>query len=62
MVNVCVKDSPLPAKLPRVVVYLPPELKADLEKLAEARRRPVSNLLLVLVEQEVKEAKENKEI
>lgn len=52
----------LPAKLPRVVVYLDPKLKSDLEKLAASRRRPVSNLLLVLIEQEVNKAKDLGEI
>ncbi|WP_445252203.1 MULTISPECIES: ribbon-helix-helix domain-containing protein, partial [unclassified Microcoleus] len=36
----------MPAKLPRIVVYLPEELKTDLERLAKSHYRPVSNMVL----------------
>ncbi|MEG4853903.1 hypothetical protein QUB10_23825 [Microcoleus sp. B5-D4] len=47
----------LPAKLPRIVVYLPEELKADLERLAKSHYRPVSNMVLTLIQEAVDEAK-----
>lgn len=47
----------LPAKLPRIVVYLPEELKADLERLAKSHHRPVSNMVLTLIQEAVDEAK-----
>jgi hypothetical protein len=47
----------LPAKLPRIVVYLPAELKADLERLAKSHYRPVSNMVLTLIQEAVDEAK-----
>ena len=48
---------PMPTKNPRVVVYLTPELKAELEALAEKRNRSVSNLLETLAKNEVENAK-----
>lgn len=56
------KLSSVPTRLPRVVFYLSEDLKQDLEKLANARRRSVSNLLLVLAEEAVKKAKAEGEI
>jgi len=47
----------LPAKLPRIVVYLPEEVKADLERLAKSHYRPVSNMVLTLIQEAVEEAK-----
>ncbi|MEG4302011.1 hypothetical protein QUB16_04765 [Microcoleus sp. D3_18a_C4] len=47
----------MPAKLPRIVVYLPEELKADLERLAKSHHRPVSNMVLTLIQEAVDEAK-----
>ncbi|MEG4587475.1 hypothetical protein QUA54_20000 [Microcoleus sp. MOSTC5] len=47
----------MPAKLPRIVVYLPEELKADLERLAKSHYRPVSNMVLTLIQEAVDEAK-----
>ena len=48
----------LPAKLPRIVVYLPEELKADLKsRLAKSHYRPVSNMVLTLIQEAVDEAK-----
>ncbi|HLO48647.1 MAG TPA: hypothetical protein VK211_09560 [Kamptonema sp.] len=47
----------LPAKLPKISVYLSPELKADLEKLAKIENRSVSNLAVVLLQQAVDQAK-----
>jgi len=47
----------LPAKLPRIVVYLPEEVKADLERLAKSHYRPVSNMVLALIQEAVDLAK-----
>ena len=54
--------KPVPAKLPRILVYLPPELKLDIEKLAALEHRSVSNKVLVLIEEEVKKAKQEGKI
>ncbi|MEG4320361.1 MULTISPECIES: hypothetical protein [unclassified Microcoleus] len=47
----------LPAKLPRIVVYLPEEVKADLERLAKSHYRPVSNMVLSLIQEALDRAK-----
>lgn len=47
----------VPAKLPRLVVYLPEEIKADLERLANAEHRSLSSMTLIAIEQMVKQAK-----
>ena len=52
----------LPAKLPRIVVYVPPETKAKLEKLAEKRLRPVSNMVLALIAEAIEKAEKEGEI
>jgi predicted transcriptional regulator len=54
--------SPMPTKNPRVVVYLSPELKANLEALAEKRNRSVSNMVETLVKDIVEQAKESGEL
>ena len=48
-------------KNPRVVFYIPEDLKEKLEVLAANRRRSVSSMVLVLVEEAIKEAEENGE-
>jgi hypothetical protein len=48
----------VPSKQPKVVVYLPPELKADLEALAKKELRPVSNMVASLIQQAVDKAKQ----
>ncbi|MDY6782355.1 MAG: hypothetical protein SW833_07355 [Cyanobacteriota bacterium] len=47
----------MPAKLPRIVVYLPEDLKADLERLAKLNNRPVSNMVMTLIQEAVNKAK-----
>lgn len=47
----------VPSKLPKVVVYLPPELKADLEALAKKELRPVSNMVAALIQEAIDQAK-----
>jgi predicted transcriptional regulator len=49
--------SPVPANLPRIAVYLPESVKADLEKLATAERRSLSSMVLVAIEEAIKQAK-----
>jgi len=46
----------MPSSLPRVVVYLEPELKTAGEKLAAKRKRSLSNLLNVLLQDAVDDA------
>jgi predicted transcriptional regulator len=48
----------VPTEKPRVTVYMDNEVKADLEKLADAYDRPVSNYVLRLIKQAITEAKE----
>ena len=46
----------------RVSTYIPEDTKAELEKLAEARDRSVSNLIERLIKKEIVEAKAKGEI
>ncbi|MBD2072694.1 ribbon-helix-helix protein, CopG family [Phormidium sp. FACHB-592] len=51
-------DSDLmPSEKPRVTIYLDDETKTDLEKLAKANDRPVSNFVLVLIKEAIAKAK-----
>jgi len=56
MVSV-VCEKVMPAKNPRVSFVLPPDLKRDLEALAEQDHRSVSNYILKLIIQDVERAK-----
>ncbi len=47
----------MPSKLPRIVVYVPEDVKADLEKLATVARRSVSSMAVVAIEEIIKRAK-----
>ncbi len=50
--------KPVPAKLPRIAVYLASEkVKADLERLALSERRSVSQMAAILIEQGLEKAK-----
>jgi hypothetical protein len=49
--------KPLPSKLPRVAVYLDPEIKKDLETLAKLDKRSVSNLIYAWVTDNIEAAK-----
>lgn len=49
--------SSMPSDKPRVTVYLDEELKDDLENLARAKDRPVSNFVLVLIKEAITKAK-----
>jgi predicted transcriptional regulator len=46
----------------RVSIYITEELKIDIEKLANVRRRSMSNLIELSMEDTIKKAKENGEI
>ena len=52
----------VPSKLPRVNVYIDPNLKERGEKLAKKRFRSLSNLLAWLLIQEVEKAEKNGEL
>lgn len=56
MANPTVLES-VPAKIPRVAVYLSEEVKADLEKLAAIERRSLSQMALLLIEEGLQRAK-----
>lgn len=51
-------ETLVPAKIPRVAVYLSEEVKADLEALANAERRSVSQMAAILIEESIARAKE----
>lgn len=57
MFNTAKTRLPVPAKLPKLLVYLPEEVKADLGKLATVERRSMSNLALVAIEELINRAK-----
>jgi hypothetical protein len=47
----------VPAKIPRIAVYLTEELKGDLEVLANAERRSLSQMAAMLIEEGIDKAK-----
>jgi predicted transcriptional regulator len=47
----------VPAKIPRIAVYLSEDVKADLESLANAERRSVSQMAAMLIEEAIARAK-----
>lgn len=49
--------KPLPAKIPKVIVYLEPRLKKDLERLANKEKRSLSNMVAVIVQEAIDKAK-----
>ncbi|MGE5660241.1 MAG: ribbon-helix-helix domain-containing protein [Actinomycetota bacterium] len=51
----------VPSQLPRIQVYLEPELKERAEKLAKKQRRSLSALICVLLEEATKELDEGKD-
>ena len=50
-------SSVVPAKIPRIAVYLADEVKADLEMLANSERRSVSQMAAILLEESIARAK-----
>ena len=61
------EDAPMisqtvPSKLPRVNVYIDPDLKETGERLAKKRFRSLSNLMAWLLLQEVERAKQSGEL
>ena len=61
MANQTVLES-VPAKIPRVAVYLSEEVKLKLEKLASVERRSLSQTAVLLIEQGLKKAEEEGKI
>lgn len=57
LINTSKPVSLVPAKLPRIVVYLPENLKADLEKLAAVDHRSISSMTVIAIEEIIKQAK-----
>lgn len=51
-------NQTVPAKIPRVIAYLQPEVKHQLEHLAAIERRSLSQMTTLLIEQGLKKAKE----
>ncbi|MBD1860022.1 hypothetical protein H6F69_31035 [Leptolyngbya sp. FACHB-1624] len=47
----------VPSKLPRLMVYLTPETKADLERLATYERRSLSQAAVFAIEEAIRRAK-----
>lgn len=47
----------VPAKIPRIAVYLSEAVKADLETLANAERRSLSQMAALLIEESIARAK-----
>jgi metal-responsive CopG/Arc/MetJ family transcriptional regulator len=46
----------VPSQLPRLVVYMPEEVKKKFERLSEKQRRSMSQMVVFLVEQAIEEA------
>ncbi len=49
----------VPAKIPRIAVYLSEAIKADLETLAHAERRSLSQMAALLIEESILRAKQD---
>lgn len=47
----------VPAKIPRIAVYLPDEVKSDLELLANARKRSLSQMAGIIIAERLRELK-----
>lgn len=47
----------VPAKIPRIAIYLSEEVKADLEALANSERRSLSQMGAILIEEAIARAK-----
>ena len=52
----------VPARIPRIAVYLQPEIKEQLERLAMLERRSLSQLAALIIEEAVKKAEEEGKI
>lgn len=50
-------DESVPSKLPKVMVYFPPELKAELERLSTQERRSMSAMVVYIVEKYIEQLK-----
>lgn len=47
----------VPAKIPRIAVYLSEETKADLELLAAAKKRSLSQMAALIIEERLEQLK-----
>lgn len=47
----------MPSALPKLIIYMPADVKADFEKLAKYERRSLSAMALFAIEQEIRKAK-----
>ncbi|MDX2239095.1 MAG: hypothetical protein NW224_00250 [Leptolyngbyaceae cyanobacterium bins.302] len=47
-------SNTVPAKIPRIAVYISEEVKTDLEKLAFSERRSTSAMAAILIEEALK--------
>lgn len=47
----------VPARIPRIAVYLPEEVKSDLELLANVRQRSLSQMAAIIIAERLKELK-----
>ncbi len=52
----------VPSNRPKVMVYLPPEVKEDFDKLANYERRSLSSMCVFLIEEGIRRAKEEGKI
>lgn len=53
---------PTPKDKKQISVYLEPSVKADLDRLAKQRKRSVNSLVDLLIEAEIKQAKQTGEL
>ena len=47
----------MPSDLPRLIIYMPPEVKEDFEKVARYERRSLSGMALFAIEEAIRKAK-----
>jgi predicted transcriptional regulator len=52
----------VPAKVPRIAVYISEEVKQDLERLASFERRSLSQMAAILIEEGIDRAKQQGKI
>lgn len=53
---------PVPAKIPRIAVYLDESVRQDLTELANVERRSMSQMAAILIEQALEQAKKDGKI
>jgi hypothetical protein len=55
-------ESLMPTDKAKISAYVPPLLKADVDRLCEVRNRSISNLVETLLREEVAKAKQSGEL